>query len=320
MHYSVYAGLLFAALFGVVGPAVARRIRPAAATWMVTIGGLASGLSAFAAMTLLSLTLVAQNDLMADHGHWSIAALREANPVRWPVAAVALTAVAFDLFRLGRLVLQHARVRRARRRAVGLAVSADSDLIVLPDAGVEAYAMPGRPGRIFLTKGILRLLDDDERHVVIAHERSHLRHRHHLHRLAASLSSALNPLLYALPRTQEWATERWADEDAATVAERAVVASALRKASSRVRSVPPEPGIAESALAVASAAVDRRVAALYREPPRLRPLFLALASAVVALSVLGTSDAVVDTAALLHAAITAQQGRSSDRPAILSQH
>lgn len=316
MHYSVYAGLLFAALFGVLGPLVARRIRPAAATWLVTVGGLVSGLSAFTAMTLLSLTLIVQNDSVADRGHWSIATLQQTNPVRWPVATAALLGVALGLFRLGRLVVHHVKVRRPARRAAGLSASADSDLIVLPDPGVEAYALPGRPGRIFLTKGMLRLLDDEERHVVIAHERSHLRHHHHLHRLAAALSSALNPLLYSLPATQEWATERWADEDAASVADRAVVASALRKAGSRTRTLPPEPGLAESALAVASAAVDRRVAALDREPPRLHPVFLAVASAVVALSVIGTSDAAVDAAALLHAAITAQD-RSSDLSGVL---
>jgi hypothetical protein len=296
MHYSVYAGLAFAAMFGVVGPMIARRIAPSAATWLLTVGGLLSGVSAFAAMTTLGLTLVGKDSTVAERGHWSISALRAANPVRWPIAVVALVGVAIAVVRVGRLGVRRVGVHRASRRASQLAVAADDDLIVLPHLSAEAYAVPGRPGRIFLTRGLLRLLTDDERHVVVEHERSHLRHRHHLHRLAVTIAAALNPLLATLPHSQEWATERWADEDAARNARRSVVASALRKASD----FPDSP---EVSLAITGSHVDRRVQALSQEPLRVRPGFVLIALGIVTLSVMGTTDAVQDTSALFHFAI-----------------
>jgi len=301
VHYSVYLGLLFAALFGVVGPFVARRVAPAAATWLLSIGGLISGVSGYAAMATLGLTLVGQDSSVAAQGHWSIAALRQVDPVRWPVAVAALTGVALATVRLGIVLARRVRLHRAGLRASRIAAAAAEDLIVLPDLAVEAYALPGRPGRIFITKGMLRLLDTGERHVVIEHERSHLRHRHHLHRGAAAVASALNPLLATLPRTQEWSTERWADEDAARGTARALVASALIKATTLAGGA----GRPGGSLAVAGSSVDRRVAAMWRDPPQWRPSMLLAAAGVVTLSVLGTLDALTDTAALFHFAIAA---------------
>ena len=90
-----------------------------------------------------------------------------------------------------------------------------SDLVVLPSATTDAYAVPGRPGRVFVTRGMLALLTRPECEAMLAHERSHLRHGHHWHRASSAMASALNPLLLPLRATQEWLTERWADEDAA---------------------------------------------------------------------------------------------------------
>ena len=50
MHYSVYVGLAFAALFGVVAPVIARRTSPAIAAWLLSVGGVISALSGVGAL------------------------------------------------------------------------------------------------------------------------------------------------------------------------------------------------------------------------------------------------------------------------------
>ena len=67
---------------------------------------------------------------------------------------------------------------------------------------------------------MLRSLDGAQRRALLAHERSHPRHRHHLHHTACQFAAAVNPLLRRLPAAVELATERWADEDAAAASSR----------------------------------------------------------------------------------------------------
>jgi hypothetical protein len=216
-----------------------------------------------------------------------------------------MTAIGLLAFGLGRFAW--VSVRRAQAIATAHRLNrgmpdTGSDLVVLADPAADAYAVPGRPGRIFVTQGMLALLSREECDAMLAHERSHLRHHHHWHRTAVLLASALNPLLATLPQTQSWVTERWADEDAADGAERAVVASALSRAADAV-----QPHRRPAAgLALTTRAVDSRVAALRAEPPRLRPLFLGVTVMILILSVLGTLDGITDEAHLFHVAIAGQ--------------
>jgi beta-lactamase regulating signal transducer with metallopeptidase domain len=85
---------------------------------------------------------------------------------------------------------------------------------------------PAGPGRIVISSGLLRDLDAGQRRAVLAHERAHLAHRHHLHHTIAHLAAAANPLLYRLPAAVALSTERWADE-AAAKCRRDTVADAL---------------------------------------------------------------------------------------------
>jgi Zn-dependent protease with chaperone function len=298
VHYSVYAGLAFAALFGMVGPYLARRLSPALAAWMLSTGGIVSALSGVGALALLSMTLVSQSPPLAAAGHWSITTLRRIDPVRLPVAATAIGLLAFGLSRFAWVAFRRGQALAAAHRLNQAVPDTGSDLVVLPDPTPDAYAVPGRPGRVFVTRGMLRLLTTEEYGVMLAHERSHLRHRHHWHRTVVLLASALNPLLVWLPRTQGWVTERWADEDAARGSDRAVVASALSRAADATGS-----GMRPtSALALATRSVDSRVAAMLAEPPRHRPLMLAIALAILVLSVSGTLDGFTDEAHLFHLA------------------
>ena len=154
----------------------------------------------------------------------------------------------------------------------------------------HAFAVPGRPGRILVTRGLLAMLDGDERRVVLAHERAHLHGRHHWLRSATELCAAVNPLLIPVREAVAFLVERCADEHAATVTgSRELVARALTKAAMAGGAS----GWA-AALAFMNCGVSARVAALRAEPPRPEPL---VPGGVLALGVATTVAAVQATIA-----------------------
>jgi Zn-dependent protease with chaperone function len=315
VHYSVYVGLVFAALFGVTAPVLVRRVSPALATWLVSVGSVVAALSGAAALGLLAMTLIGQNPEVAEQGHWSISALRHADPVRWPVSVAAIGALVYGLARCAWESHRRARAMAVAHRLNRDVADSGADLVVLPDATADAYAVPGRPGRVFVTRGMLNLLSREECDVMLAHERSHLRHRHHWHRTVVTVASALNPLLLGLPRTQSWLTERWADEDAAAATNRELVATALCRAASASPPTGTQTGTPDGALTLTSKAVDSRVAAMRATPARRRPVLLALAVLILGLSVAGTFDGITDEAQLFHVAgIVHHVSVEHDRP------
>jgi Zn-dependent protease with chaperone function len=287
-------------LFGAMVPFVARRVSPALATWLLSTGGLVSALSGAGALAVLGMTFIAQNPAIAAEGHWSISALRRADPVRFPVAIAALTLLAIALGRAGWVMGHRGRAFAAAYRMNRAVEDNGADVVILAQATTDAYAVPGRPGRVFVSEGMLATLDRDEYDAMLAHERSHLRHHHHWHRAAAQLAHALNPLLLRLPRTQVWLTERWADEDAAHDHDRMVVASALTRAAAAGVTARPH-----GVLTLAGDPVEQRVAALLDERPRRRPVTVLVTLTILVLSVCGTLDGATDEATLLHSAISA---------------
>jgi Zn-dependent protease with chaperone function len=131
------------------------------------------------------------------------------------------------------LILIGFSVVRTRRR---LSLPPDGDvpagnLQVLPTPEPAAYAVPGRPGYIVISVGMLRALPAAERRVLLAHERSHLERGHHRYLRVVELAAAAAPVLACLKHQVRHATERWADEDAANhVGDRGLVARALARA------------------------------------------------------------------------------------------
>ncbi|MGW1986911.1 M48 family metalloprotease [Streptomyces collinus] len=79
-------------------------------------------------------------------------------------------------------------------------IAAGGDLAVVDDPTPAAYAVLGLPGRVVVSSGMLKLLDGPERRALLAHERAHLRHRHHLFSLVLHLTAVVNPLLRPLER------------------------------------------------------------------------------------------------------------------------
>ena len=190
----------------------------------------------------------------------------------------------------------------------------DGAVVVVPGPAIEAYALPGSPGRIVVSGRLFQSLDEAGRAALLAHERAHLAGRHHLFTTVAYLASAANPVLLPLARAVDYTVERWADEHAASVtgnrrlvaatigqvamlatpahrpaATLGIVATRARRASARSRRI-----------SVAWAGpVPRRVAALLAPPPRTRTLLLALAVLVVLAAGVSALQAALDLHALL---------------------
>jgi Zn-dependent protease with chaperone function len=142
------------------------------------------------------------------------------------------------------LLTGRARQARTRQRAgyrstmveswVGLHERAGGvDLVTLPLTEPVAFAVPLGAGQIVISQGLVDALEPAELDAVVAHEASHLRHRHDRHLIAAAVAQHaygwLAPVA-ASAATVQLAVERWADEDAAGTPERRpVVRDALAK-------------------------------------------------------------------------------------------
>ncbi|ATB39664.1 hypothetical protein CYFUS_005109 [Cystobacter fuscus] len=146
--------------------------------------------------------------------------------------------------------------------------------------------------RVFLSRGLLDSLGEEERAIVLAHERAHARRRD---ALVASLVRALGvfhlpPVARWLVRELEIAAEQACDEDAASaVGDRIAVASAILRVERATRHVVAG-RLAPVAVAFGQCAVERRVESLLAEPApsrSLRGVALCLVAALV--GVLGTS-------------------------------
>ena len=112
--------------------------------------------------------------------------------------------------------------RRAARMAPG------GRVVVVPGHAIEAYALPGSPGRIVVSGRLLDALDDRGRAALLAHEHAHLDGQHHLFTTVAHLAAAANPLLLPVARAVDYTVERWADERAAAITgDRRLVASTI---------------------------------------------------------------------------------------------
>lgn len=309
MIWAVWAPL-FAPLLAV--PA-ARRLaallppRPAA----LLLAASAATLAAFssAALALLTMAALLHLPFVAALGHVSLALLPHdpafAAPLGAAMAAAALAATAAaarTLLRHGRQVLR-ARAETSGRPAAG-------DLTVLPDAGADAYALPGRPGRVVVTAGMLRSLDADERAALLAHERAHLAGRHHVLLLATELAGCLHPALRALRAPLAFQLERWADEAAASVVgDRRLVARAVGRAA-LAASAEPGPGRPATALSAVAGPVPRRVTALLAgsTAPWRATWPVRCVAVLLGACLLGSGAAAVDATGDLHQNIETAQG------------
>jgi len=298
---AVVTALVVSSAFGWWGVAVARRLPPRHATWLLSAGGVVAALSSLAVLVLLGSLLAGEQPAVANEGHWSAAALRDHAPVGLPLASAAALLA-------GLLIAWGATVAAHRTRTVLAAyrscreLPAAGELIVVPGTAVGAYAVPGRPGRIVAGQQLLRTLSPGERRVLLAHERAHLAEGHHWHLAAVTIAGALNPLLRPLRPAATCSTERWADEAAGeAVGDRTVVARALAAAALCASA----PG--RGALAATTHFVPLRVVALLAPAPAPRPLLVRMSVGLLLAAVAAVLVATKQTEHLYEFARTVDQ-------------
>ncbi|WP_034592652.1 M48 family metalloprotease [Hamadaea tsunoensis] len=276
----LYLPVLVAAVIPVLARWLVRRVPPRPALWWIT------GCCVVVAATTLWSAVVLAGSLAEDLGAERPGDAEPVLDAEAIAGLVALTAaVALSAWSLTVSALRRRRVARELSGRAGT-------LVVFPLPDAYAFCVPGRPGRIVVTQGMLQALSARQRRVLLAHERAHLRFGHHAFRLATTVAAAVNPLLRPVRPIVAYLCERCADEYASTaVGDRRLSASSLAAAALAASATPAGlPGFHDLGV------VDR-VRALLAPLPATRPLLLT-AAAVGGTAALVAADARA-TAALI---------------------
>jgi hypothetical protein len=311
MQVLVFIPLLLPALAGLAARPLAARLEPCRATWLLTSAAVILALCSTAALALLAAWAAAAAPPLATLGDYSAAVASRGDP------APALTGGAAALLLAGAGI---ATALTLRRRARALAESyrraarlqpGRHRVVVVPSPDIEAYALPGWPGRIVVSTGVLAALDEPGQAALLAHEQAHLAGQHHLFTSATRLAAAANPLLIPLVHAVDFTTERWADEFAAratgdrrlvatTIGRVALLATTPARAGAAALGIGGQPARRVS-LAWAGP-VPRRVAALLAPAPPRRTLLLAAAALIIVLAGVSALEAARDLHTLLELA------------------
>jgi Zn-dependent protease with chaperone function len=320
MDLVVYVPLLLPLCAAAGAWPLATRLPPRMATWLLTGAAVALAALSTAVLGFLALTAVLRIPLVASLGHLSAAVIRREDPASLSAALVAtvlLVAVALAAARAG-WRRSRALIRAARQARC---LPGSGQVVVVPDGAADAYTVPGWPGRIVVTAGMLDALAPAERDVLLAHERAHAANHHYLFTALSHFAAAANPLLRPVAAAVAYTVERWADETAAgrcgdrRLAARAVGKAALASSRSAARGRARVPAVATG---IAGPLLDpvrrltagrgpgpvpRRVAALLAPALSVSPLLVAAAAAVVLVSGVAALDAAFD----LHAVVELAQ-------------
>jgi Zn-dependent protease with chaperone function len=285
VNAAVIAALAACLAVAVAGPYLARALPPQAAVrLLVPTAVLSAGCAVFVTGTV-AFTLIGQLTEIAEVGRWSAHTLHVLDPIP-PVVAVAATtllavAAVWTLGTLWRTARGLVAVYRLGQRLDDH--SSGSPVVVVDSSQPDAFTTPGLRSRIVVTTGMLAALDPPGRQVLLAHEHSHRTHRHTWWILAAELAAAVNPLLRPIASAVRDATERWADEDAALLGDRRLVAATIARVA-LLGSNSPAPSMTAAA---SGGRVPGRVAALLRPAPRIHPGHLVILIAVTTALLVG---------------------------------
>jgi Zn-dependent protease with chaperone function len=313
VELAVYLPLLLPLCASAGAWPLATRLPPTVATWLLTSAAVVLAALSTAVLGLLTLTAVLRVPLVASLGHLSAEVIRRDDPSSLPAALVATVLLAAAVLAAARAGWRQARALvRAARQARCL--PGPDQVVVIPDGTADAYTVPGWPGRIVVTAGMLDALAPAERRILLAHEHAHADGHHFAFIALSHFAAAANPLLRPVAAAVSYTVERWADERAAGhCGDRRLAARALGKAalasSGRAALAP----AAVTGIAGAGpirrlsgrrppGPVPRRVAALLAPPPSVRPLLVAVAAAVVLVSGISALDAACDLHALVELA------------------
>jgi Zn-dependent protease with chaperone function len=315
MNALVYLPLLVPVLAAAAARPLAARLEPRLATWLLTATTVALAAFSTAALALMAASALARVPVLAALGDYSQPVLRRGDPV--PALAGMAAALLLTVAAVTVAVVIRARARalaESYRRAASMAQG--GRVVVVPGRSIEAYALPGSPGRIVVSGRLLDVLDDRGRAALLAHEHAHLTGRHHLFTTVARLAAAANPLLLPVARAVEYTVERWADERAATVTgDRRLVASTIGQVA--LLATPRPTRLRAAALGITgtrvhpislawAGPVPRRVAALLAPPPRRQLALLAIVAILILTAGASAAEAARDLHALLEFAQAAR--------------
>ncbi|MFD7660211.1 M56 family metallopeptidase [Actinosynnema sp. NPDC059797] len=221
--------------------------------------------------------------LLPDHGshvfaafHTCLASLAHGTTPRVEAMAGAVGVLLLAAL-LVRLVVLSARAarRRARTRREHLSVlrlaarreGGSPDTLWLEHEEPVAFSLAGSPGVVVATDGLVRRLTGEQVRAVLAHERAHLRGRHHLLVAAGDAVATLLPFLPLFRRTPG-AVRELVELAADAAAAQTCGADAVRTALTRVTGC----GAPGSALAMSRDAVEVRLAHLQHADRRRGPV------------------------------------------------
>ena len=311
-----YLPLALPAVAGCAARPLAARLRPRTATWLLTVLGVVMAAASGATLAVMALGGALRLPVIAAVGHLSQHVLRQDTETGPGEATVAGVVFLVCLVSAAHVAIGQARALLAAAREAS-ALPGDDVVAVVDDDAVEAFALPGRPGRVVVSTGMLAVLTAAERRALLAHERAHLTGRHYLFRMVTAVAVAANPMLWPLRGAVAYTTERWADENAAAVIDdREQTARAIGKAAlahNRRPQLGPSAALGSGMPRGRSGGpgpLPRRVAALLAPPPAGRPGLVAAIVVLVLVALLAVQDGADD----LHELVEHAQAQSAAAP------
>lgn len=310
MRIAVYLPLLLSLIAPLGARPLSERCEPRLATWLLTATALVLGAVSTVSLGLLAVTGLIRIPQLAGLGHWSAHTAQHDAPAQFSVALIAGLLLGGAVLTAARMLWRRARTLAAAALDAACMPTHDGTVIV-DDEAADAYALPGLPGRVVVSTGMLHTLDESEHGILLAHERAHLTAHHYAFVALAQLGASANPLLRPFATAVTYTIERWADEKAATTTgDRRRVARTVGKAALATHRATVLARAAGATLGILgvrglrgplarAGPVPRRVAALLAPPLGRHPALTAATATVLVAAMLATAEATHDLHLLL---------------------
>lgn len=296
MHDDVYLSLALPLLARPLAHLITVRVRPRLATVLMTVAAVTLSVTSCAALGIMAVAGIAGPSGVGLM--WATVSTRAA-------AVIAAAALGAAILATARFIVVRSRALRAAFRHARSLPSTDA-VIITPEPTADAYTVPGAPGRILVSTGMLTALDGPSLRALIAHEQAHLDGKHYVYAMVARLAATANPFVRPLATAVDYSIERWADEQAAAVTgDRRAVATAISTAAVALKRGhrPAGHGVMLGALGSSPAAdlsgagpIPRRVAALLAPARPTSLTVLGLGAWIIATSLAFSLEAGSDLA------------------------